>query len=301
MKENQAPLRAPLQAPQPPEGGASKSAATPPLGGRGAGPYIAIMQPYFFPYIGYWQLIHAVDLFVVGDSVHYIKHGWINRNRILGEGGQPQYFGIEVSHASCNRLISETKRVVSRKQAEYLCRVLKFYYGHAPYYSEAMEVIKPILLDEEPDLTHYLVRGLRTVADYLGITTEFRLLSEVSDRWEYRAPEIIRRTCEHFGFTDYINPSGAGMGYYDKDAFREMGINLRFLRRDEDIWYRQGKEQAPQQAPLPPEGGEAARLETPPSGGRGAWAFVPDLSIIDLMMYCSRDEIHDMLDHYHFL
>lgn len=267
MKENQAPL----QAPQPPEGGASKSAATPPSGGRGAGPYIAIMQPYFFPYIGYWQLIHAVDVFVVGDSVHYIKHGWINRNRILGEGGQPQYFGIEVSHASCNRLISETKRVVSRKQAEYLCRVLKFYYGKAPHYNEAMEVIKPILLDEEPDLTHYLVRGLRTVADYLGITTEFRLLSEVSDRWEYRAPEIIRRTCEHFGFTDYINPSGAGMGYYDKDAFREMGINLHFLRRNDDIRYKQRSDE-----------------------------FVPDLSIIDVMMYCSRDEIHDMLDRYHF-
>ena len=90
---------------------------------------IGIMQPYFFPYIGYWQLIHAIDLFVVGDSVHYIKHGWINRNRILGEGCQPQYFGIEVSHASCNRLIYEMERVVSRKQAEYLCRVLKFYYG----------------------------------------------------------------------------------------------------------------------------------------------------------------------------
>ena len=232
---------------------------------------IAIMQPYFFPYIGYWQLIHAVDLYVVADNVHYIKHGWINRNRILGEGGQPQYFGIEVSHASCNRLISETKRVVSRKQAEYLCRVLKFYYGHAPYYSEAMEVIRPILLDEEPDLTHYLVRGLRAVANYLGITTEIRLLSEVSARWDCMAPEVIRRTCEHFGITDYINPSGAGMDYYDKDAFREMGISLQFLRRNEDIRYQQRCDE-----------------------------FVPDLSIIDVMMYCSRDEIHDMLDRYHF-
>ena len=295
MKENQAPL----QAPRPPKGGVAARLETPPSGGRGA--YIAIMQPYFFPYIGYWQLIHAADVFVVGDSVHYIKHGWINRNRILGEGGQPQYFGIEVSHASCNRLISETKRVVSRKQAEYLCRVLKFYYGKAPHYSEAMEVIKPILLDEEPDLTHYLVKQLRAVADYLGITTEFRMLSEVSDRWEYRAPEIISRTCEHFGFTDYINPSGAGMGYYDKDAFREMGINLQFLRRNEDIWYRQGKEQAPRQAPQPPKGGVAAHLEAPPSGGRGACSFVPDLSIIDLMMFCSRDELHDMLNRYHFL
>jgi len=246
-----------------------------PLLGRGGGgeaSYIAIMQPYFFPYIGYWQLIHAADMFVVGDSVHYIKHGWINRNRILGERSQPQYFGIEVRHASCNRLISETKRVIDPKQTEYLCRVLKFYYQRAPHYSEAMEVIKPILMDKEPDLTRYLVKQLKTVAEYLDIKTEFRMLSEVADQWEFRSPEIIRRTCNHFGITDYINPSGAGMGYYDKDAFREMGISLRFLRRDEDIRYKQFNNE-----------------------------FVPDLSIIDLMMFCSRDELHDMLNRYHFL
>ena len=234
--------------------------------------HIAIMQPYFFPYIGYWQLIHAADVFVVADNVHYIKHHWINRNRILGEGGQPQYFGIEVSQASCNRLICETSRIVNRKQAEYLCRVLKFYYNKAPHYIEAMEVIRPILLDEEPDLTRYLVKQLRAVSEYLGIDTEFRMLSEVSERWDCKAPEIIRRTCEYFGINDYINPSGAGMDYYDKDAFREMGINLKFLRRNEDICYKQRTDE-----------------------------FVPDLSIIDMMMYCSRDELHDMLNRFHFL
>jgi hypothetical protein len=234
--------------------------------------HIAIMQPYFFPYIGYWQLIHAADLFVVGDNVHYIKQGWINRNRILGEKDQPQYFGIEVSRASRNRLICETSRVVNRSQAEYLCRVLKFYYGQAPHYNEAMEIIKPILLDEDPDLTRYLIKQMQSVAKYLGIHTEIRLLSEVSDRWECHSPEIIRHTCEHFGFTDYINPSGAGMDYYHKDAFREMGINLNFLRRNEDIRYKQRTDE-----------------------------FVPGLSIIDLMMYCSRDELHDILNRYHFL
>ncbi|MBP3789160.1 MAG: WbqC family protein [Prevotella sp.] len=232
--------------------------------------YIAFTQPYFFPYIGYWQLIHAADLFLIGDNVHYIKHHWINRNRILGEGGQPQYFGIEVSHASCNRLICETKRVVSRKQAEYLCRVLRFYYGRAPHYNEAMEVIRPILLDEEPDLTQFLLKHMRAVAEYIGIKTEIRLLSEVTARWDCKAPELIRRTCEHFGYTNFIN-SINGTKYYTKEAFREMGINLHFLRRDDDIRYKQRSDE-----------------------------FVPDLSIIDVMMYCSRDEIHDMLDRYHF-
>ena len=234
--------------------------------------HIAIMQPYFFPYIGYWQLIHSADMFVVGDNIHYIKHGWINRNRILGENGQPQLFGIEVSHASCNRLICETKRVVNRKRAEHLYRTLMYNYSKAPHYNEAMEIIEPILLDEEPDLTRYLFKQLKSVADYLGIKTEFRLLSEVSPRWECRSPEIIRRTCEHFGFTNYINPSGAGMEYYDKEKFREMGINLQFLRRNEDIRYKQYSDE-----------------------------FVQDLSIIDLMMFCSQDELHEILNRYHFL
>jgi hypothetical protein len=151
-----------------------------------------------------------------------------------------------------------------------MCRVLEYYYKKAPHYNEAMEVIKPILLDEEPDLTRYLVKQLRAVSDYLGIKTEIRLLSEVSARWDCRAPEVIRRACEHFGITNYIN-SITGTKYYDKETFREMGINLQFLRRNDDICYKQ-------------------RCDD----------FVPDLSIIDVMMYCSRDEIHDMLDRYHF-
>ena len=232
---------------------------------------IAIMQPYFFPYIGYWQLIHAVDLYVVADNVHYIKHHWINFNRILGEKDQPHYFGIEIKHATCNRLISETSRVVSRKQAEYLCRVLKFYYSKAPYYNEAMEVIKPILMDEEPDLTRYLTNQLRVVSEYLGIKTEIKLLSEVTPRWDCRAPEVIRRTCEHFGHTTFTSSINGNI-YYTKDAFREMGINLHFLRRNDDIRYKQRSDE-----------------------------FIPDLSIIDTMMYCSRDELHDMLDRYHFV
>ena len=232
---------------------------------------IAIMQPYFFPYIGYWQLIHAVDLYVVADNVHYIKHHWINFNRILGEKDQPHYFGIEIKHATCNRLISETSRVVSRKQAEYLCRVLKFYYSKAPYYNEAMEVIKPILMDEEPDLTRYLTNQLRVVSEYLGIKTEIKLLSEVTPRWDCRAPEVIRRTCEHFGHTTFTSSINGNI-YYTKDAFREMGIKLHFLRRNDDIRYKQRSDE-----------------------------FIPDLSIIDTMMYCSRDELHDMLDRYHFV
>jgi hypothetical protein len=152
-----------------------------------------------------------------------------------------------------------------------MCRVLEYYYSKAPYYNEAMEIIRPIIMDEETDLTRYLVRQLRTVAEYLGITTEIRLLSEVSARWDCKAPEVIRRTCLHCGCTDYIN-SITGTKFYAKEAFGEMGIDLHFIRRNDDIRYKQRSDE-----------------------------YVPDLSIIDTMMYCSRDELHDMLDRYHFV
>ena len=232
---------------------------------------IAIMQPYFFPYIDYWQLIHAVDLYVVADNVHYIKHHWINFNRILGEKDQPHYFGMEISHANGTRHICDTERVVSRKQAEYLCRVLKFYYSKAPYYKEAMDVIKPILMDEEPNLARYLFKQLKAVAGYLGITSQIILLSEVMPRGECTAQEFIRRICEHFGHTTFTSSINGNI-YYTKEAFREMGVNLDFLVRNEDIRYKQRCEE-----------------------------FVPDLSIIDAMMYCPREELHDMLNRYHFV
>lgn len=233
--------------------------------------YIAIWQPYFFPYIGYWQIIHAVDLFVVADNAHYIKQGRINRNHILGQDGKPQVIRINVVDASCNRRINEHQRRVDEIHVKHMLRNLYAVYHKAPHYAEAMSVIEPILIDKESDLTRYLVKQLRAVADYLGIETEIRMLSEVTDHWDCKAPEAIRRTCMHFGYTNYIN-SITGTKYYDKESFREMGINLQFLRRNDDICYKQFTDE-----------------------------FVPDLSIIDMMMFCSRDEIHDMLDCYHFV
>ena len=235
--------------------------------------HIAIMQPYFFPYIGYWQLIHAVDMFVVYDDGKFIKQGWIGRNRIIGQDGNPQMIDIEIKQKSQNRKINEMQRVVSEPRTRRTIRKLDYVYRKAPYYADAMRVIEPILLDEEPDLVRYLVTQLKSVAAYLGIDTEFRLSSEVSKDGLERYEEKAFRICHHFGITNYVNPSGAGMQYYDKAHWKEVGgIDLQFLRRDEDIRYKQFNNE-----------------------------FVPDLSIIDLMMFCSRDELHDILNRYHFL
>ena len=235
--------------------------------------HIAIMQPYFFPYIGYWQLIHAADVFVVYDDGMFIERGWIGRNRILGQDGKPQLICTDMIRASKNRRINELQRRVCVPRARHTIRNLYALYHKAPNYAEAMSIIEPILLDEEPDLVRYIVKQLKTVAEYLGIDTEFHQSSEVSKEGLQHAEEKAFRICHQFGITDYINPSGAGMQLYDKAYWKEAGgINLQFLRRDEDIRYRQRTEE-----------------------------FVPDLSIIDMMMYCSRDELHNMLDRYKLL
>ena len=234
---------------------------------------IAGMQPYFFPYIGYWQLIHAVDVFVIYDDGKFIKQGWIGSNRIIGQDGSPQKIDIEIKHQSCNRKINEMQRRVCEPRARHTIRNLYHVYRKAPFYADAMRVIEPILLDEEPDLVRYLTKQIKAVAAYLGIDTEFHLSSEVSKEGLSHVEEKVFRICHHFGITDFVNPSGAGMQLYDKEHWKEAGgINLQFLRRNEDIRYKQFTDE-----------------------------FVPDLSIIDLMMFCSRDELHDILNRYHFL
>ncbi len=235
--------------------------------------HIAIMQPYFFPYIGYWQLIHAADVFVIYDDGKFIKGGWIGRNRILGQDGKPKLINLDIASKSPNRRINELQRQISAYHIKNMLCNLHFVYHKAPHYAEAMRVIEPILLDEEPDLVRYLTKQLKSVAAYLGIDTEFRLSSEVSKEGLEYVEDKVFRICRHFGINDYINPSGAGMELYDKAHWKEAGnVNLQFLRRNEDIRYQQFNDE-----------------------------FIPDLSIIDLMMFCSRDELHSMLNRYHFL
>lgn len=235
--------------------------------------YIAIMQPYFFPYIGYWQLIHAADVFVIYDDGKYIERGWIGRNRILGQDGKPKMICTDIIRASANHLINELQRRVCVPRAKHTIRNLYAVYRKAPHYADAMSVIEPILLDEEPDLVRYLTKQLKSVAAYLDIDTEFHLSSEVSKEGLTCVEEKAFHICHHFGIPDYINASGAGMELYDKAHWKEAGkISLQFLRRNEDICYKQFSDE-----------------------------FTPDLSIIDLMMFCSRDELHDILNRYHFL
>lgn len=230
---------------------------------------IAVMQPYFFPYIGYWQLINAVDKFVIFDDVNYINRGWINRNKILNTDGS-QYFNILLKSRSQNKKINETEL---NNDARYIKKNLKkisFIYGKAPYYSMVYPVLEQILTNRELNLSKYLYFNIECICDYLNITTELLLSSEISNTDNRTGQDRIINIVKKCNADTYINAIG-GADLYSRYFFQENKINLFFLKTN-NIEYKQFNN-----------------------------IFVPNLSIIDVMMFNSVDEIKSLLNRYELL
>ena len=118
-------------------------------------------QPYFIPYIGYWQLINAVDVFVLGDDYNYIERGWINRNRLL-ESGQNKFFNIEISHASSNKKINELFLSERYDKAEKLARLERIY-RKAPYFEDGYDLMDRVLGCEDRNLAYFLEHSIRKI------------------------------------------------------------------------------------------------------------------------------------------
>lgn len=228
---------------------------------------IGVMQPYFYPYLGYWQLMNHVDEYIIYDDVNYIKGGWISRNRIKLNGA-PVYFGISVKKASPNRRIQEHEICMSDSDKEHLLMKVKLAYGKAPYFNDIYELFKDTVSCEKTNLAEYLNNSIRRIADYLGITTRISSASEEKLDHSKRAQERIMAICRLKGGTEYINAIG-GKELYDRQLFHEAGIKLGFLKMDEGIVYPQGK-----------------------------GPFIPSLSILDVLMYNGRDETRALLNRY---
>lgn len=233
---------------------------------------IAGMQPYFFPYIGYWQLIHAVDVFIVYDDGKMITNGWIHRNRILNTDRQtPSTISLPLKDKSVNHKIFEIERTIDVRNVRKIIRALECTYNRAPHYEETMQLLRPLLTDEEPNMALYLTHCLQTICNYLGITTRFVISSTIDKTGLEHFMDKVERLGKTIGITDFINPIG-GMEIYDKEEWKRHGLTLSFLHRRDSIRYQQFGEE-----------------------------FVPDLSIIDMLMFCSVDEIRKILDEYDIL
>lgn len=227
---------------------------------------IGIMQPYFFPYIGYFQLMNMVDKYVVYDNANFANNKWGFRNRILINGA-PSYFRINILKASQNKGFNEIKVNNDIEAKKKNIQTLEHSYKKAPHFSEVMSVLEPFLMAEHDNLAEYNVASNRLICDYLSIKTEILLFSELDCDKELTRQYRIYDVCRALGGNEYINAIG-GTELYDFEEFRENGIELAFLKTD-DIVY-------------PQLGGE----------------FVPNLSIIDVMMFNSVPEIQDMLNRY---
>lgn len=231
---------------------------------------LGIMQPYFFPYLGYWQLINAVDKYVIYDDVNYIKGGWINRNRILSNGN-PAYFKLSVIGASSNKLINEIEVNTNEKIISKCLKTIKETYSKAPYFNDVYQLIETIILYGENNLALYLKNSLEIISHYLDINTEFILSSDINKDNGLKGQDKVIHICKLLNANEYYNAIG-GQKLYSFEEFKNNGLKLSFLKT-ELTEYSQAKSQV----------------------------FIPGLSIIDVLMFNSKEECKKMLNSYELI
>lgn len=216
------------------------------------------MQPYFFPHMGYFQLIAAVDLFVVYDNIKYTKKGWINRNRIL-LNGKSVMFTLPLKGDSDSLDVRERELAVDF-ECEKLLNRFKGAYQRAPFFEQTFPLIERVVRYENRNLFLFLHHSITETCKHLGIATKTKVSSEIAIDHSLKSQERVLALCGAIGATTYVNPIG-GTELYSRDAFLEKEIELKFLH-SKPIEYAQFGN-----------------------------AFVPGLSIVDVMMFNSPKDI----------
>ena len=188
---------------------------------------VAIMQPYFFPYIGYFQLIAAVDQFVLYDNIKYTKKGWINRNRFL-QNGKDVMFSLPLKKDSDSLDVCE-RELAGDFDREHLLNQLKGAYRRAPYFEQTFALVEQIVRCEEGNLFRYLHHSIVQTCKHLGITTDIKSSSEVAIDHDLHGQDKVIALCEALDATTYVNAIG-GVELYSREVFRAKGIELKFIR-----------------------------------------------------------------------
>lgn len=230
---------------------------------------LAIMQPYFFPYIGYWQLIHAVDCFVLFDDAQYMRHGWVNRNRILKPGGSWQYILVPLKKHDMTELIKNVQVHPDKKWKELIIGQLAHYKKKARYFDETNEMVREILFsNNEQSIAAVNFAIIKKLCAYLDVKKEIIVSSgqnldyaEVSD-----AGEWALRIAEQMGAAEYINPA-AGAELFNREKFSSSNIRLSFCKSQEIVYSQRG-------------------------------IFEPSLSIIDVLMFNGIEGTKELLKNY---
>ncbi len=233
---------------------------------------LAVMQPYFFPYLGYFQLVEAADRFILADEVQYIRHGWVNRNRVQKENGECTYIIAPVQKHSLKTPIKNIEVVPGKCWKKEILKKLESYKSKAPFYKQVYSFVQGCFEFESVSITllnqHFLTQTCR----YIGIEKEIELQSELDvdySKVENKTDRVLQ-LCFQLGADTYINLPG-GTALYDKNFFSSNGIDLKFIKPN-----------------LRPYQQFSATFE-------------PALSIIDVMMFNEPGKIKEMVKDYQLL
>ena len=223
---------------------------------------VGIMQPYFLPYLGYWQLLAACDRFVLYDNIEYTKKGWINRNRFL-QHGQPAYFTVALKHES-DHLDVAARSIADGFDGARMLRQFADAYRKAPQFASVYPIAERIVLAKMTNLFEYLHHSIQVTAEFLEIRTPIVVSSTVAIDRGLKGQDKVLAICGALGAHRYLNSMG-GTALYSRAAFEARGVALGFLQT-RSVGYRQFD-----------------------------GAFVPQLSILDVLMFNSRDRVRVML------
>lgn len=230
---------------------------------------LAIMQPYFFPYLGYWQLIKAVDKFVLYDDVNYIKSGWINRNRIL-INSKPKYITVPLQQPSSNKMISEMEMEPLLNWREKLLKTISLVYGRAPHFPTVFPVIEDLVKYKTSSLSDYLSYQIQMLSKLLAINTLITISSANYKNSAISGQVRVLDICKREGALTYVNAPG-GRQLYDPVLFGQHHIMLRFLSMRTVVYAQRTKE------------------------------FTPNLSIIDVLMENGFSNVSGYLNEFDLL
>ena len=229
---------------------------------------LAIMQPYLFPYIGYFQLIQAADKFVLYDNIQFTKKGWINRNRIL-VNGKDEYITLPLKKGSDFLNINERKLADTFTTDRIkLLRKINEAYKKAPEFKPVFSLLESVINNKEENLFDFIFQSIQAVCKYLDIKTEFVISSAVPLDHQLKAQDKVIAICKTLNASQYINPIG-GLDLYSKETFKQNNIELNFIKTNV-VEYKQFSDE-----------------------------FVPALSIIDVLMFNPKEKVQQFIQSYY--
>lgn len=189
----------------------------------------SIMQPYFFPYLGYFQLIAHSDTFVFFDDAQYTKRGFINRNRILNDRGEAAWITLPVAHASQTALIMDRTYVLESKEVKRIMRRVRRSYPGGPEFERFIPEFENIMSYPQSNVAEFNINLIKRVSAFMGLSPNFVRSSQIEKTAGLFGQDRVIDICRHVGATCYVNPFG-GTALYDSASFRSHGIELGFLK-----------------------------------------------------------------------